>query len=158
MGVFYANHFRVIGTIVTTTALSAAMDFATAQDRLPSYVRNNSYVAGQLLGCAIRYDVYYRQTVDRAAAAGRTLPPTYQLNAIAGLDVAALMSDARQVLVAQATAAVPIEEIETAIADIAGLEYNATGAGTPGYHEAWSQAAGCAGLFRQFGLYEQYQQ
>lgn len=67
------------------------------------------------------------------------------------------MSDVRLVLAGQATEAVPIEEVETAIAEIAGLEYDAAGAGTPGYHEAWSQVAGCAALFRQFGLYESYQ-
>jgi len=72
----------VLATVVSATALFSAADMVSAQDRLPSYVRSNSYVAGQVFGCAIRFDVYHRQTVDRAAAAGRTLPPTYQLNAI----------------------------------------------------------------------------
>jgi hypothetical protein len=143
------------GAIIATTSFAVSHP-ATAQDRLPDYVRSNALIAGQLLGCAVRFDVYYRQTVERAADAGRILPPAYQLNAIAGLDVAALLSDTRQVLLAQSTEAVPIDEVETAISEIAGLEYDAAGAGTPGYHEAWSQVAGCGALFRQFGLYELY--
>lgn len=131
---------------------------SSAQDRLPAYVRGNAYVAGQLLGCTIRLETYHRLTVDRAQAAGRMLPANYQLNLIAGLDVAALMADSRQALIATSNEPVPIDEMEVAIAEIAGMEYDATSAGTPGYHEAWGQAVACAGLFHQFGLYDLYRQ
>ncbi|ODT15216.1 MAG: hypothetical protein ABS35_32205 [Kaistia sp. SCN 65-12] len=95
---------------------------------------------------------------DRAQAAGRTLPANYQLNLVAGLDVAALMADSKQALIASSNEPVPMDEMEVAIAEIAGMEYDASSAGTPGYHEAWGQALACAGLFHQFGLYDLYRQ
>lgn len=127
-----------------------------AQDRLPTIVRSNPYLAGQLLGCTLRVETYYRQTMERAQATGRTLPPNYQLNLIAGLDVAALKADARQALIAGSPEPTPIDEVETAIAEIAALEYDATSVGSPGYNEAWGQALACAALFNQYQLYESY--
>lgn len=139
--------------IVVVFSLLTPNTASVAQDRLPTIVRSNAYLAGQLFGCALRLETYYRQTIERAQAAGRTLSANYQLNLIAGLDIAALKVDARQALVASSA---QIDEVETAIAEIAGLEYDATSAGTPGYHEAWGQALACAALFSQYQLYEAY--
>lgn len=142
-------------TIATTMTMTVAPT-VSAQERLPAYVRSNSFVTGQVLGCALRYEIYYSETIRRAAELGRTLPPNYQLNLIAGLDVAALRDDARNALLAQSSADSPIDEVVTAISEIAVAEYDGTSAGAPGYHEAWAQVAACSTMFGQFGLFEAY--
>lgn len=150
---------RLLNFVVPTViclALVGGLTSAVGQDRLPPYVRSNAYVAGQVLGCAIRIDRYLQQTLDRAANAGRTLSAT-ELNVVAGLDLAALKSDAQQALVAQSEGNYPAEEIELAILEIADAEYDGSIMGAPGYSEAWLQAMGCAALFRQFELYDRYQ-
>lgn len=142
--------------VVAASSLLLASTASLAQDRLPTIVRSNPYLAGQLLGCTLRVETYYRQTIERAHTAGRTLPGNYQLNLIAGLDVAALKADARQALSASSSEPTPIDEVETAIAEIAALEYDATSVGAPGYSEAWGQALACAALFSQYQLYDSY--
>lgn len=143
-------------TITTIMAMVVTTDTVFAQDRLPAYVRSNSFITGQVLGCALRYETYYSETVRRAAELGRTLPPNYQLNLIAGLDVAALREDARQALLAQSSPESPIEEVIAAISEIAVAEYDGASVGASGYHEAWAQAAACSTMFGQFGLYDAY--
>ena len=143
-------------TITIIMAMVGTTDTVFAQDRLPAYVRSNSFIAGQVLGCALRYETYYSETVRRAAELGRTLPPNYQLNLIAGLDVAALREDARQALLAQSSPESPIEEVIAAISEIAVAEDDGATAGAPGYHEAWAQAAACSTMFGQLGLFEAY--
>ena len=143
-------------SITTIMAMVGATDTVVAQDRLPPYVRSNSFVTGQVLGCALRYETYYDETIRRAAELGRTLPPNYQLNVIAGLDIAALRADARHALLAQSSPESPIEEVITAISEIALAEYDGAGVGAPGYHEAWAQVAACSTMFGQFGLYDAY--
>ena len=142
--------------VVAASSLLLASTTSLAQDRLPTIVRSTPYLAGQLLGCTLRVETYYRQTIERAQTAGRALPANYQLNLIAGLDVAALKADARQALIASSSEPTPIDEVETAIAEIAVLEYDATSVGAPGYSEAWGQALACAALFSQYQLYEAY--
>lgn len=136
-------------------ALFPAANMAVAQDRLPAYVRTNPYAAGQVFGCAIRLQRYLQQTLDRVAAAGRTLPVT-QLNVIAGLDVTALKADAAAALTVSGNGSYPTEEIELAVSEIADAEYDGTDIGAPGYSEAWFQAMGCVAVFRQFQLYDSY--
>lgn len=142
--------------VVAVSGLFFLSTPSLSQDRLPTIVRSNPYLAGQLLGCTLRVETYYRQTMERAQATGRTLPPNYQLNLIAGLDVATLKADARQALIASSAEPTPIAEVEAAIAEIASLEYDATRVGAPGYNEAWGQALACAALFNQYQLYDAY--
>lgn len=142
--------------VVAASSLFLLSTGSLAQDRLPTIVRSNPYLVGQLFGCTLRVETYYRQTIERAQAAGRTLPANYQINLIAGLNVAELKADARQALLASSPDTVPIAEVETAIAEIAVLEYDATSVGAPGYSEAWGQALACAALFSQYQLYEAY--
>lgn len=148
-------------TLAATISFSAAIitmigTTAVAQDRLPAYLRANSFVTGQVLGCALRYEIYFAETVRRAAETNRSLPANFEINLIAGLDVAALKADAQQALFAEAPPETPVEEILTAISEVAVSEYDGASVGAPGYHEAWAQVAGCAALFRQFGLFEAY--
>lgn len=129
---------------------------ATAQSRLPAYFAGNTLALGQVLGCAIRLEIYFNETQSRLAAAGHSLPPTFQLRTIAGLDVTALKADGLQELQAIATPQYPAEEMITALTELAHREYDGSIAGLPGYNESWSQSAGCVQLFSQFGLMEIY--
>lgn len=142
--------------VVAASSLFLLSTGSLGQDRLPTTVRSSPYLVGQLLGCTLRVETYYRQTIERAQAAGRTLPANYQIDLIAGLNVAALKADARQALLASSPDTVPIAEVETAIAEIAVLEYDASSVGAPGYSEAWGQALACSALFSQYQLYEAY--
>jgi hypothetical protein len=129
----------------------------TSQDRLPISVRGNSVVTGQVFGCAVRLEQYYRLTVERAQADGRPLSPAFQLDLVAGLDVAALKADALEAVSSQAANVFPAEEFETAISEIAVMEYASPSAGSAGYSEAWMQAAACSNIFRQYDLFTVYQ-
>lgn len=145
----------VLPILVIATLSIVDPTTASAQERLPAYVRNNTYVAGQVLGCTIRLERYFAHTLDRAASAGRVLPVT-ELDVVAGLDLQALKADAKQALVAQGGGTYPTEELELAVSEIADGEYDGSLVGLPGYSEAWLQAMGCAALFLQFELYDSY--
>jgi len=78
------------------------------------------------------------------------------INLIVGLQIAELKADALEALVVSSGGQYPINESETAITEIADLEYDGSIGGAPGYNEAWMQAMGCSALFRQFELYDIY--
>lgn len=136
-------------------AISTLPTVQAAPTRLPTFIQSNPYVAGQIYGCAVRVIRYLELTIERGSETGRT-PPVMNINLIAGLQIAELKADALEALVASSAGQYPVEESETAITEIADLEYDGTAGGAPGYNEAWMQAMGCSALFRQFELYDIY--
>jgi hypothetical protein len=152
---------RSISRAFAALAIFAAVTYpvttvAAALTRLPTFIQSNAYVAGQVYGCTVRLIRYLELTINRGSETGHT-PPVMDVNLIVGLQIADLKDDARQALVASSGGAFPMDESETAITEIADLEYDGSAAGAPGYSEAWMQAMGCSALFRQFGLYDIYQ-
>lgn len=146
---------KSIAALAILAACQSVLAAEAASTRLPTFIQSNPFVAGQVYGCAVRLMRYLELTINRGAETGHT-PPAMNINLIAGLQLAELKADAMQALVASAGGQYPVEESDTAITEIADLEYDGSGAGAPGYSEAWLQAMGCSGLFRQFGLYDIY--
>lgn len=147
---------KSIAALAIVVAASQSISITeAAATRLPTFIQSNPFVAGQVYGCAVRLIRYLELTINRGSETGHT-PPVMDINLIAGLQLAELKADALQALVVSASGQYPAEESETAITEIADLEYDGSGAGAPGYSEAWLQAMGCSGLFRQFGLYDIY--
>jgi hypothetical protein len=147
---------KVLAVLATLAAVSNSVhSVQAASTRLPIFIQSNPFVAGQIYGCSVRLIRYLELTINRGSETGHT-PPIVNINLIAGLQIAELKADALETLVASSSGQYPVDESESAIIEIADLEYDGTAGGAPGYNEAWMQAMGCSALFRQFELYDIY--
>ncbi len=125
-------------------------------DRLPNLVRTNAFLAGQVLGCIVRYEVYASETLIKLQNAGAPVPPQMaDLNAFFGVELGALRHDVVAALHAITQGATVMETQIAAIREIGLAELNATDF-SPGVYPAWMQVAGCTTLLRQLGLSEAY--
>lgn len=127
-----------------------------ASDRLPSLVRSNSFLAGQALGCVVRYEVYASESLTKLYNVGAPVPPQMaDLNAFFGVEIETLRQDLVSALSSLAQSALDTETQIAAVKGMSLLELNATEL-PAGMYPAWMQVAGCMTLLRQVGISEAY--
>jgi hypothetical protein len=139
--------------LLLTFTCTAACAQSSSQ-RLPALVRSNTFLAGQVLGCFIRMDVYLGETKQSLATSGMPVPTQLaDVSTLLDIDAEAIKADVRAVLYAEPQDLISIDTLlevtqQIALAEISGAD----GANAP----AWVQTAGCATVMRQLGLYELY--
>ncbi len=139
--------------LLLTFTCTAACAQSSSQ-RLPALVRSNTFLAGQVLGCLIRMDVYLGETKRSLKTSGMPVPAQLaDVSILLDIDAEAITADVRAVLDAEPQDLISIDTLVEVTQQIALAEINGTdGANAP----AWVQTAGCATMMRQLGLYELY--
>ena len=139
--------------LLLTFTCTAACAQSSSQ-RLPALVRSNTFLAGQVLGCLIRMDVYLGETTQSLKTSGMPVPAQLaDVSTLLDIDAEAIKADVHAVLDVEPQDLISIDALAEVTKQIALAEISGTdGANAP----AWVQTAGCATVMRQLGLYELY--